>query len=312
MKVLIVCSGNKEDFKFEADQVFIYEQMIAVQRIFDVSYEIFLIENSGLKGYYKSIIQLRNKLKRENFDLLHAHYGLSGLVASFQFSVKKIITFHGTDINFWKTNLVSSLAGSLSNRNIFVSEKLSKKSWLKFKAHEIIPCGIDLKRFKIIDKNKAKNQLGLDLEKKYILFCSSFDNVIKNYPLAKSATEKVTIEHTLLELKGYSREEVQLLLCACDALLMTSFSEGSPQIIKEAMACGTPIVSTDVGEVSNIISDTQGCWVCGFDASEISSSLNKALSFEGRTDGRKNIINFDNAVIAEKIHKTYKQVLSRS
>ena len=113
----------------------------------------------------------------------------------------------------------------------------------------------------------------------------------------------------LLELKGYSREEVTLLMCAADVFLMTSFTEGSPQVIKEAMACGCPIVSVDVGDVKERTAGVEGCFVADTrNADELAKLLAKALAFDGRTKGRERIIadGLDNRQVAEKLMEIYK------
>ena len=93
-------------------------------------------------------------------------------------------------------------------------------------------------------------QSGLKREEIYGLFSSNFSNKVKNYQLAKKALKHLNKKIHLIELVGYNRDEVNILLNAVDFLLMTSISEGSPQIIKEAMACNCPIITTDVGDVT--------------------------------------------------------------
>jgi glycosyltransferase involved in cell wall biosynthesis len=115
----------------------------------------------------------------------------------------------------------------------------------------------------------------------------------------------------LLELKGYSREEVTLLMCAADAFLMTSFTEGSPQVIKEAMVCGCPIVSVDVGDVKDRTEGVEGCFVSKTrEPNELADLLGKALAFEGRTQGRKKVIadGLDNVLVAKKLIEIYDEV----
>jgi teichuronic acid biosynthesis glycosyltransferase TuaC len=92
---------------------------------------------------------------------------------------------------------------------------------------------------------------------------------------------------------------------------MTSFNEGSPQFIKEAMVCGCPIVSTDVGDVSEIISQIEGCYLCSYDPCDVSQKIEKALSFNRRTIGRQRIIDLelDSETIAGEIYEVYKKVL---
>ena len=102
-----------------------------------------------------------------------------------------------------------------------------------------------------------------------------------------------------------------LLMCAVDALLMTSFTEGSPQVIKEALACGCPIVSVDVGDVKERIDGVDGCYVAETrHATELASLLQNAMGFEGKTKGRERVISdqLDNRLVSQQLMKIFKIV----
>ena len=115
----------------------------------------------------------------------------------------------------------------------------------------------------------------------------------------------------LLELKGYTREEVNLLMNACDAQLTTSFRESGPLVVKEAMACGTPVVSVDVGDVKEVFGRTEGCYIARYCPKDISEKLLKAFSFRGKTSGRERIefLQLDNKIVVNKIMDVYNSVL---
>ena len=126
--------------------------------------------------------------------------------------------------------------------------------------------------------------------------------------MAKKAIDLIQYENVeLIELKNYSRREVNLLLNAVDLALMTSITEGSPQFIKEAMACNCPIVSTNVGDVDEVIKNTDGCYIASDNAADISVKIIQALKFGKRTNGRSQIDHFDNKIISSKIIKIYQQ-----
>ena len=117
----------------------------------------------------------------------------------------------------------------------------------------------------------------------------------------------------LIELKGYNRNQVNALMYNCDALLMTSKTEGSPQVIKEAMACGCPIVSVDVGDVAERTSGVEGCYVVHTrEPKDIAEALQKALAFEGNTKGREKVVvmGLTNEQVAERLIAIYKGVLA--
>jgi glycosyltransferase involved in cell wall biosynthesis len=307
MRILIVCSGNKStgEFQFELDQPFIYEQTKSLE-LLDVEIELFLIKGKGILGYLKNIKKLRNVLNSKNFDIIHAHNGPSGFIAIFQRRVPVIITFHGSDINLRYLNVISSFAVLFSKWNIFVSQKLYDKIYLKTSArYSIIPCGINMDVFSPFDKTIARNKLGLSTTGKYILFGAAFNNPIKNYALTKKALELSGVNSEVIELKNKSREEVCYLLNACDVLLLTSKSEGSPQVIKEAMACNCPIIATNVGTVKEIIGEARNCYITDFNPKNIAEKLITILTTGGRADGQANIKEYDNLLIANQILKVY-------
>ena len=154
--------------------------------------------------------------------------------------------------------------------------------------------------------------MGLDLGKKYVLFAGSYDNSVKNATLAKTTVALVP-DVELLELKGYSRPQVAMLMQAVDALLLTSFMEGSPQVIKEAMACGCPVVSVDVGDIAERVNGIEGCYVTKSDPHSLADALRRALSFEGRTRGREAIVRdgLTNNQIALKLTGIYRKICRR-
>jgi len=106
-------------------------------------------------------------------------------------------------------------------------------------------------------------------------------------------------------------KHVTAYLNAVDVLVLTSFSEGSPNVIKEAMACNCPIVATDVGDVREIIGDTEGCYIAGFDANDVAKKIQLALQFGKRTQGRNRLIELglDSDTVAQKISSIYSNVL---
>lgn len=308
MKVLIVCSGNAENFDFKIHQAFIYEQIEAVKNIRNIEYDTFFIKGRGFSGYLKNLPALNSKIKAYSPDLVHAHFGLSGLLACLQRKVPVVITFHGSDGHVSRVRFFSKIASRLSRLNIFVSTVIQKFIYENDRDF-IIPCGIDLEIFQPIDMKITRETLNFMPDKKYILFSSGFDNQVKNSPLAFSAVEKIEPKCELIELKNKSREEVNLLLNACDVLLLTSFSEGSPQIIKEAMACNCPIVATDVGDIKEVIGNTDGCYITSFNTEDAAEKIKLALKFNRRTNGREKIQRFDNNLIAKRIFDIYQKAI---
>ena len=305
MKILVIASFNKSSFA-----PFIVEQVEALKRQgCDVGF--FGLQGKGIKGYLKNLPRLKRHIKKFRPDVIHAHYGLSGLLANLQRKVSVVTTYHGSDINDKKVLRFSKMTILLSAWNIFVSK--NTLSVVKpNKRYSLLPCGIDFSELQLTDKVEARKRMNLEANKRYVLFAGAFDNAVKNASLAKEALALCDDENVeLQELKGFARDEVTLLMCAVDALLMTSVSEGSPQVIKEAMACGCPIVSVDVGDVKERIAGIEGCFVAETrDPKEIADLLHRALAFEGKTNGRDKIIadGLDNRLVAERLLEIYESV----
>lgn len=303
MKILTVTTGNILPIS-----AFISDHL---QKLEERSYDVncFLVKGKGINGYLSNVEKLSKAVDHYKPDLIHAHYGLSGLLSTLQRKVPVVTTFHGSDINLLKVRAFSYMAYIRSDASIFVSNNLASK--IGARKYHFIPCGVDFNVFKPMERSVAREYFGLDKSKKYILFSSHFSNEIKNYALAEKAVGEILGEKPeILELKGYSREEVSQLMNAVDLALMTSRSEGSPQFIKEAMACNVPIVSTDVGDVRELMGNTNGCYICNQDSKEIANSIQEAMNFNQRTEGRKSIeyLNLEN--ITEQIIKVYKTILS--
>lgn len=306
MRVLIVASYNKNRFA-----PFIVEQAETLNR-HGCEIDYLGLQGKGIKGYLKNLPALRRSIQAFHPDVIHAHYGLSGLLANLQRRVPVVTTYHGSDINDKKALRFSKTAMRLSAWNIFVSRKTLDIAQPK-KHFSLLPCGIDLCDAQMTEKSEARLKMKLDEKKKYVLFAGAFDNAVKNAPLAKEVVSLMQDDNVeLLELKGYSREEVTMLMCAVDAFLMTSFTEGSPQVIKEAMACGCPIVSVDVGDVKERMEGVDGCYVAETrEPHELFELLKRALSFEGKTKGREKIVveGLDNRQVAEEIMGVYERIL---
>lgn len=313
MKILVVGSVNNHGGTLAP---FITEQAEALRAMgCEVAY--FGVKGKGVIGYLGCLKDLRLKIEDFKPDVVHAHFGLCGLLACLQSQVPVVTTFHGSDINIPKVMRLSKIAMRLSAWNIFVSKRTQAIAFAQVpqrvkRKSALVPCGINMP--------KAAEELPdmahvLEQGKKHVLFSGAFDNAVKDPALAKQVVVLLP-DAQLIELKGYNRDEVNALMYVCDAFLMTSKTEGSPQVVKEVMACGLPIVSVDVGDVRErvSISDGQlleGCYVAKTrEVDELAALLTKALAFGKRTDGRKNIeeAGLTNDKVAEKLIEIYREV----
>jgi glycosyltransferase involved in cell wall biosynthesis len=303
MKVLIVCSGNSKNRSFILDQVAAIAQL-------NVEFDFFYIEGNGWIGYLKNIKSFFKKLKQFQPNLIHAHYGLSGLFSNFQRRIPVITTYHGSDIHQNKNLGLSKIAILLSKQNIFVSEVL--KDIAKTNKGVVIPCGVDFAIFKPIDKQLCRDFFGFQKVKKYVLFSSSFDNSIKNPSFAKKIVDELGKDYVLIELKDFSREQVAKLMSAVDIALLTSFHEGSPQFVKEVIACGCPIVSSDVGDVQFQLNHIRNAKIIkGFEKEEFKYAIKELIS-NHLVPNHDHVSIWDNKLIAKKIFEEYNKIIFRS
>jgi glycosyltransferase involved in cell wall biosynthesis len=315
MKILIVCSYKPQ--LQEGSVPFIREQVEAL-RAHGCECEYYHIKGKGMVGYLREVPKLCCAIRERKPDVVHAHFGLSCLVANLATRrVPVVSTYHGSDINNPKNRKFSKLAMWLSAWNIFVSKRnveiaQPKKHW------SLIPCGVNLPLSWDELKTQKVEQLTLnqwvegvlDSKMKHMLFAGAFDNSVKDPELAKAAVALLD-NVQLIELKGYTRNQVNALMYSCDALLMTSRTEGSPQVIKEAMACGCPIVSVDVGDVAERTEGVEGCFVVkSREPRDIAEAIEKAIAFSGKTNGHEHILaaGLTNELVAKRIIEIYKQI----
>jgi len=311
MKVLIVASYNSGKFS-----PFVLEQANALKNQ-AIEIDFLGIEGRGTIGYLRCRRGLLKKINEYKPDIIHAHYGLSGLLANLQRKVPVVTTYHGSDIHSGGLLLtLSQFSMRLSRYNIFVSDKLLKLANYHRRNAMVQPCGVDFDKFNVLSREEARKLLGWGANGKYVLFAGDFDNTIKNPELARQACN-LLLECELIELKGYNRKEVNLLMNASNCLLMTSHHEASPMVIKEAMLCGTPVVSVDVGDVADVVKGTEGCFIAERNATEIASKLSEAISFskqKEKTNGRERIteLGLDNKQVAKRIVEIYEFVESKN
>ena len=305
MKVLIVASYNKNRYA-----PFVVEQAHALQQQ-GIIVDYFGVVGKGIKGYLKSLSSLRKKIKEFQPDVIHAHYGLSGLLANLQRKVPVVTTYHGSDINVAAVRRFSMIAIRLSAWNVFVSQRNVELAKIH-KRYSLLPCGVDVDNFALQNKKDAREALKWEQKGKYVLFAGAFDNEVKNAPLAQAAVQLLP-NVRLIELKGYSRQEVATLFCAADALLLTSFTEGSPQVVKEAMACNCPVVTVDVGDVKERLERVYLSAVVERNPQTISDALKFIMEQGERSNGREELLRqgLDNRKVAEKLIQIYNNILNK-
>lgn len=310
MKVLFVFSGNSA----QGISPFIQEQANNLMDM-GIKVEFFPIKGKGFVGYVKNIQKLRNVAKAGRYQIVHGHFLWSIIISLFSGIPKKIGTFHGSDLNIKSYRwFAKHLVVPFLDKVIVVNDVM--RDWLRSSKVHVIPCGIDTKIFYPHEPHTAAQCAAIVPDLVNVLFSSSFSRHVKNYPLAKQSIERLRFEKrvNLIELHSYSREEVAQMLNNVDLLLLTSLWEGSPQVVKEAMACNTPIVSVDVGDVRWLLDGLDGCYVTSHDPEDIASKIEQVIDFKDKTKGRERLfeLGLDSESVARKIIEVYNSVIQEA
>ncbi len=297
---------------------FVREQVEAIERRDSIeAVDVLVIDGrASQRNYFKAYPRLWRRLRQQRYDVIHAHYGLSGLVALAQFQAPVVVTYHGSDVDGerWSNAIqrrASRLVARLVTANITVSEPIQRRL-----AHPsaLIPCGIDMQAFQVSDQAAARIRLGLDPDALIMLFPSTPKRLEKEYP---SFQKVVVAAHAMrpevqeLVLEGFSRDEVPSVMAAADVMVMTSSTEGTPVSVMEAMACGLPVVSTDVGDVRSMLSATDRAFVAPFDADRFAEA---ALRLADASADRTRLLGaerFEMNAIVDRIVDIYAKCQSR-
>jgi teichuronic acid biosynthesis glycosyltransferase TuaC len=319
MKVLFVFSGN---FKLFPISPFTKAQGESLREK-GVEVDYFPVVGKGWQ-YLKNVKPLREHLRANPPDLIHAHYSLCGWVAALAAgSVPVVLSLMGDDAQGTFTGknridfksrffiFLTWLIQPFVDAVIYKSANLEKAVWRKKIAH-LVPNGVRLEQFQIYE-NGCREELGLDKDKKYVLFLGNPADVNKNIALAEEAVQILNRpDLELIPVFGVPHETVVKYLNSADVFVLCSFGEGSPNVVKEAMACNCPIVSTPAGDAPWVIGDTEGCHVASYEPANFAEKLEKALAFGRRTRGRERIIalGLDAASVADKLISIYKKILS--
>ncbi len=257
------------------------------------------------------------------FDIVHGHYGQWCLLARLQWTTPVVASFLGSDLLGDVT-----LDGHLTKKGLLIkhmSRWLCKQvDAVTVKTEEmkkaagdniiVYPDGIDFELFRPIPRAEARAALSWDQDRYYVLFGNNPQRPVKNYPLAQAAIECLRARGVTAELvvaSGLPQTTLVQYINASNAVILSSISEGSPNIVKEAMACNVPVVATNVGDVYQLIGRTQGCSVCSHDPEALAAGLKQALRWAGPTTGRTDAAYVERSVVAQQVLAVYEQVLRK-
>ena len=299
--------------------IHVKEQIEAISKYAPIEKEVYFINGRENKwNYFHSISKIKALIQTGNFDLVHIHYGLSGLFLLFnKINIPVIITLHSGELyqkkgylnHLMQKTITLSILKSISKVIVLNDDMISL---LKTHSSKLVklPCGTDLELFKEIPSRRSANKITIG-------FPGNKERKEKNYVLFKEIVAKLNqeFEINVIEFHNLSREDVVKNLNQIDLLLMTSLVEGSPQIIKEAMACNKPIVSTQVGDLADVLRNVENSFIIGsFQAEDFLGPIRKILSLPvalRQSPGRQKLLSMglDAQQVAANVYQLYTEVL---
>ena len=281
-------------------------------------------DRKGYVAYVPFILKNIFYLLLGSYGIVHAYYGFhSALFAALIKRRPLIITFVGSDAvkepsrnkvyrilqRFVVSRANHIIAVSSKTRDILISDLGADPDKIS-----VITFGIDFDLFKPIPQAKAREKLGFPPDKKLVLFPSNPKRIEKRFDIFNRAVKLLQKDnHNILPVvlsnnkRPYS--EVPLVMSACDVLVLTSDSEGSPTVIKEALACNLPVVSVDVGDAREVIKDATNCYICKQEPINIAERIKLVLNNGIRTAARNNIKHLSSKKITKEIMEVYREII---
>ncbi|MGO9274996.1 MAG: glycosyltransferase [Terriglobia bacterium] len=276
-------------------------------------------------NYLRAIGELRRRLGREPYDLIHAHFGLSGLVARCQLKLPVVVSFMGDDVlgqprldgRITPTGRFYQISSFLLARLVaaVIVKSREMKSRLRLNSAHVIPNGVDLDLFRPCDPAQARRALGLDLAKKFILFPYDPGEARKRYDLIEAAAALARAEIPELEIlhaRGVPRHLMPLYMNAADVLVLASLIEGSPNAVKEAMAVNLPVVAVDVGDVAELLGPAEGNYLVPRNPEAFAARIVEVCRKGTRSRGRERIARLSIPSVARQIVAVYAELRQKT
>ena len=317
LRVLTVIPGDGQGASF----IFARQQVESLRAIgVDVRIAFFDSRSSPI-GILRNGWRIRSAIKSFRPDIVHVHYGtVTGFATALATNLPLVITFHGSDLKpevgltrfrAYLGVLLSQITTLRASRIICVSSELKERLWWRDGVVTILPVGVNLDLFQLQDRGQARRMLGWDLSEPAVLFNAGKAPATKGLDIAKAAIAQFRPGAIRLEIMNgeVPPERVPLLMSAVDCLLVTSRSEGSPGVVKEALACNLPVVSVDVGDVAERLKGVYPSCIVERDPGEIAKAMASVLALGVRSNGREHVAHISEAEIAKKICSIYNSIV---
>ncbi|MEO7986947.1 MAG: glycosyltransferase [Gemmatimonadales bacterium] len=274
--------------------------------------------------YALAWLRVRPRLWPARYDLVHAQFGQSGLLALPK-RLPLVVTLRGSDLlGIVGRGGRNTRGGRLLNRLVrYVAQRADAVVVVSehMKAHfhteapvVVLPSGLDLDRFRPVPREEARRRLNLAPDKRLVLFAGNPENPRKRYGLARQSVDMLSraLSAELIVAWGVPHQDMPALMSACDALVFTSMQEGSPNVVKEALACDLPVVSVAVGDVAERLRGVGGCELCSDESPEtIAAALERVLRRGGRAEGREAVRHLDERLMTQRLIELYRSMVGR-
>jgi glycosyltransferase involved in cell wall biosynthesis len=299
MRALVVTSMYPNP-RAPARGSFVRDQVEALKRLPGLELELFAFEPGGASPYLRAPGELRRRYRGARFDIVHAHFGLTAWPAMAVRAGAHAVTLHGTDLVHPRSRAVTLSAVPFQRLVAPVSEPLATlvPRRLVRGRFEVLPCGVDVGRFRPIERTAARRELGLDENGRYLLFPADPSRPEKRYDRAQLIAGEVP----LLALGGVEPSQVPLWINAADAVLVTSERESFGLAVLEALACDVPVLATPVGVAPEALRDVAGAHCGPFDPAVWSEALVAVLAqADPRVAGRAVAARYSAERMAERV-----------
>jgi glycosyltransferase involved in cell wall biosynthesis len=285
---------------------------------------LFINGRASRWNYFRGVREMRRRLRSKRFDLIHAHFGLSGWVARCQGRVPIAVSFMGDDV-FGRARRDGSITpyGRLLRASSFCLARLvaavivkseAMKRQLRLESALVIPNGVDLELFRPMLRDEARRELSLSLDKKFVLYPYNPAEPGKRFDLIQAAVVRArqsVPELEILKVRGVARHRMPLYLNAADVFVLASMFEGSPNALKEAMAVNLPVVTVDVGDARERIADVEGCYPVSREAEAIAAKIVEVCRLGTRARSREQILRLSMESVARRITDVYAGIVRR-
>jgi glycosyltransferase involved in cell wall biosynthesis len=303
---------------------FIARQVSFLRRA-NISVEVFhFCGKQNPFNYLRAWRKVRRMVRQNSYDLVHAQWGQSGALALPK-RLPLVVTFRGDDLEGivgknskytlggYILRAVSSFVAKHADAVIVVSESLRRH--LRRGDATVIPSGIDFDQFRILPKKECREKLSLPMSRQLVLFVGNPAQERKRYRLAQKAVNLLdpALDAELIVAWRVPHSDIPTYMNACDVLILTSMHEGSPNVIKEALACNLSVVSVDVGDVAQRLRGVESCAVCAEDTPEIlAAELTRVLKHEQQVDGRTGVLDLDERALTRRVIAVYQSILPQA